>query len=40
VSDPADGTDPGDEAAPDGLTGMDLIERELGGRVIEEIGEP
>jgi DNA polymerase III subunit gamma/tau len=32
--------DPGDRAAPDALTGMDLIERELGGRVIEEIGEP
>jgi DNA polymerase-3 subunit gamma/tau len=39
-ADPADGTDPGDAAAPDALTGMDLIERELGGRVIEEIGEP
>jgi DNA polymerase III subunit gamma/tau len=39
-SDPADGTDPGDAAAPDALSGMDLIERELGGRVIEETGQP
>jgi DNA polymerase III subunit gamma/tau len=31
--------DPSDEAAPVGLTGMGLIERELGGRVIQEIGE-
>jgi DNA polymerase-3 subunit gamma/tau len=31
--------DPGDQAAPEGLTGTDLIERELGGRVIEEIGD-
>jgi len=31
-------TDPGDQTAPEGLTGMDLIERELGGRVIEETG--
>ncbi|MGO9670832.1 MAG: DNA polymerase III subunit gamma and tau [Streptosporangiaceae bacterium] len=35
--DPAD-TDPADELAPGELTGTDLIERELGGRVIEEIG--
>ena len=35
---PGEDTDPADEAAPEGLTGMDLIERELGGRVIEEIG--
>ena len=35
---PDEDTDPADEAAPAGLTGMDLIERELGGRVIEEIG--
>jgi DNA polymerase III subunit gamma/tau len=35
---PEEDTDPGDELAPEGLTGMDLIERELGGRVIEEIG--
>jgi DNA polymerase III subunit gamma/tau len=35
---PDEETDPGDQAAPEGLTGMDLIERELGGRVIEEIG--
>jgi DNA polymerase III subunit gamma/tau len=35
---PEEDTDPGDQAAPEGLTGMDLIERELGGRVIEEIG--
>jgi DNA polymerase III subunit gamma/tau len=35
---PDDDTDPGDQAAPEGLTGTDLIERELGGRVIEEIG--
>jgi hypothetical protein len=33
-------TDPADQAAPEGLTGMDLIARELGGRVIEEIGGP
>jgi DNA polymerase-3 subunit gamma/tau len=32
-------SDPSDEAAPVGLTGMGLIERELGGRVIQEIGE-
>jgi DNA polymerase III subunit gamma/tau len=31
--------DPDDEPAPAELTGMDLIERELGGRVIEEIGD-
>ena len=35
---PDEDPDPADEAAPEGLTGMDLIERELGGRVIEEIG--
>jgi DNA polymerase-3 subunit gamma/tau len=35
---PDEDTDPGDQPAPEGLTGMDLIERELGGRVIEEIG--
>jgi hypothetical protein len=28
------------EAGADALTGMDLIERELGGRMIEEFGEP
>jgi DNA polymerase-3 subunit gamma/tau len=38
VPPPDEDTDPGDQAAPEGLTGMDLIERELGGRVIEEIG--
>ena len=32
--------EPGDQAAPDALTGTDLIERELGGRVIEEIEKP
>ena len=32
--------DPGDLAAPEALTGTDLIERELGGRVIEEIERP
>ncbi len=32
--------EPGDQAAPDALTGTDLIERELGGRVIEEIERP
>jgi DNA polymerase III subunit gamma/tau len=32
--------DPGDEPAGDALSGMDLIQRELGGRVIEEIGGP
>jgi hypothetical protein len=31
--------DPDDAPAPAELTGMGLIERELGGRVIEEIGE-
>ena len=35
-----DAIDPADQPAPDALTGMDLIERELGGRVIEEIGGP
>jgi DNA polymerase-3 subunit gamma/tau len=35
---PDEDTDPGDEPAPAGLTGTDLIARELGGRVIEEIG--
>jgi hypothetical protein len=30
--------DPGDEPAPDVVTGADLIERELGGRLIEETG--
>jgi DNA polymerase-3 subunit gamma/tau len=30
--------DPGDLTAPEALTGTDLIERELGGRLIEEIG--
>jgi DNA polymerase III subunit gamma/tau len=35
---PDEDTDPGDQAAPEALTGMDLIARELGGRVIEEIG--
>jgi hypothetical protein len=32
--------EPGDPAAPETLTGTDLIERELGGRVIEEIEGP
>jgi DNA polymerase-3 subunit gamma/tau len=36
---PEEDTDPSDESAPAGLTGMDLIERELGGRIIREIGE-
>jgi DNA polymerase-3 subunit gamma/tau len=36
---PEEDTDPSDESAPAGLTGMDLIERELGGRIIQEIGE-
>ena len=31
---------PGDPPAPDVLTGTDLIERELGGRVIQELGGP
>lgn len=31
------GPEPTDEPAPDTLTGADLIERELGGRVIQEI---
>jgi DNA polymerase III subunit gamma/tau len=29
--------EPSDIAAPDGLTGTDLIERELGGRIIQEL---
>jgi hypothetical protein len=41
---PAAATDnepaPGDLPAPDVLTGTDLIERELGGRVIEELDGP
>jgi DNA polymerase-3 subunit gamma/tau len=41
---PAASTDnepaPGDLPAPDVLTGTDLIERELGGRVIEELDGP
>jgi DNA polymerase III subunit gamma/tau len=32
--------DPADPPAPDAITGTDLIERELGGRLIEEIGGP
>jgi DNA polymerase III subunit gamma/tau len=32
--------DPADQPAPDFLTGTDLIERELGGRLIEELGSP
>ena len=31
---------PGDLPAPDVLTGTDLIERELGGRIIEELDGP
>jgi hypothetical protein len=38
--DPGDVPDPGDRPAPDNLTGMDLIERELGGRVIAETDVP
>jgi DNA polymerase III subunit gamma/tau len=32
--------EPSDQPAPDGLTGTHLIERELGGRIIEELGGP
>jgi hypothetical protein len=32
--------EPSDPAAPDVLTGTNLIERELGGRIIQELGEP
>ncbi len=40
-ADTADGDPaPGDGPAPDVLTGTDLIERELGGRVIQELGGP
>jgi DNA polymerase-3 subunit gamma/tau len=35
--DPFDVTDPDASAGEDALTGMDLIRRELGGRVIDEI---
>ncbi|HEY2506446.1 MAG TPA: DNA polymerase III subunit gamma and tau [Streptosporangiaceae bacterium] len=38
--DPADTPDPADQPAPDGLTGMDLIARELGGRVIADTDMP
>jgi hypothetical protein len=31
---------PGDRPAPDVLTGTDLIERELGGRIIQELDSP
>ncbi len=31
---------PGDRPAPDVLTGTDLIERELGGRIIQELDGP
>jgi hypothetical protein len=31
---------PGDPPAPDALTGTDLIQRELGGRVIQELDGP
>jgi hypothetical protein len=36
----ADEPGSGDLPAPDALTGTDLIERELGGRIIEELGGP
>jgi hypothetical protein len=35
--DPFDVTDPDASAGDDVLTGMDLIRRELGGQVIDEI---
>ncbi len=35
---PYDGTPAGPGSGSDSLTGMDLIERELGGKVIEELG--
>ncbi len=36
--DPYDGADGAPGTGSDSLTGMDLIERELGGKVIEELG--
>jgi DNA polymerase III subunit gamma/tau len=36
---PLAGAQPGDDADADALTGADLIERELGGQVIEETGD-
>ena len=35
-----DQPEPGDLPAPDVLSGTDLIERELGGRVIQELDGP
>ncbi len=42
VSTPTDDNEPapGDRPAPDVLTGTDLIERELGGRIIQELDSP
>jgi DNA polymerase-3 subunit gamma/tau len=43
VSTPSDDDNepaPGDRPAPDVLTGTDLIERELGGRIIQELDSP
>jgi DNA polymerase III subunit gamma/tau len=42
VSTPSDDNEPapGDRPAPDVLTGTDLIERELGGRIIQELDSP
>jgi DNA polymerase-3 subunit gamma/tau len=39
VGDQSSGADTADMSDADALTGMDLVERELGGRIIEEIGE-
>jgi DNA polymerase III subunit gamma/tau len=36
----ADEPDPGDAPAAETLTGADLIQRELGGKIIEELGGP
>ena len=39
AGDQPSGADIADMSDADALTGMDLVERELGGRIIEEIGE-
>jgi hypothetical protein len=37
---PEPGPDTADISDADALSGMDLIQRELGGQIIEEIGDP
>jgi len=37
---PEPGPDTADVTDADALSGLDLIQRELGGQIIEEIGEP